>query len=92
MNLGIEDAVSLAETLGRVLDGGPGEQLDVWASARRSTAQEVVGFASRLTRVATLGQARRPLRNLGLGLLGRFPPFRRRLARRLAGLTRRWNG
>lgn len=90
MNLGIEDAVSMSQTLGRVLDGGSPDLLDTWAASRRPVAQEVVALASRLTRIATLGRARRPLRNTVLGLLGRVPGVRNRLAWRLAGLTRRW--
>jgi 2-polyprenyl-6-methoxyphenol hydroxylase-like FAD-dependent oxidoreductase len=90
MNLGIEDAVSLAEALAPALEGGEEAELEEWAAVRRARAREVVDFTTRLTKVATLSRAGRPVRNTLLGTLGRIPPARRRLAWRLAGLTRRW--
>ncbi|MDR8412066.1 FAD-dependent monooxygenase [Nonomuraea sp. 3-1Str] len=89
MNLGIEDAVTLGETLARVLDGGSPDLLDAYADARRPVAEEVVGLASRLTRLATAGRAVRPLRNAVMGLAGRLPGVRRALSWQLSGLSRR---
>ncbi|MEO3790944.1 FAD-dependent oxidoreductase [Nonomuraea sp. B10E15] len=89
MNLGIEDAVMLGETLSEVLGGGSPDLLDGYAAARRPVAEKVVGLASRLTRLATMSAARRPLRNLVLRLAGRLPAVRRRLAWQLSGLDRR---
>ena len=89
MNLGIEDAVVLGETLARVLDGESPDLLDAYAEARRPVAEKVVGLANTLTSIATVGAARRPLRNLVLGLVGRIPAVRRRLAWQLSGLDRR---
>ncbi|MFC5834067.1 FAD-dependent oxidoreductase [Nonomuraea insulae] len=89
MNLGIEDAVMLGEALAKVLEGGSGDLLDVYAAARRPVAEKVVGLASRLTTLATTGAALRPLRNAVLGLAGRLPAVRRRLAWQLSGLDRR---
>ncbi|SFP08606.1 2-polyprenyl-6-methoxyphenol hydroxylase [Amycolatopsis arida] len=89
MNLGIEDAVLLGESLHNVLTGAPSELLDDYANARRPVAEKVVTLAGRLTTLATMEARRRPLRNLVLGLAGRLPAVRRRLARQLSGLYRR---
>jgi 2-polyprenyl-6-methoxyphenol hydroxylase-like FAD-dependent oxidoreductase len=89
MNLGIEDAVTLGETLSKVLGGGSPDLLDAYAAARRPVAEKVVGLAGRLTALATMSAGRRPLRNLVLGLAGRIPAVRRRLAWQLSGLDRR---
>lgn len=89
MNLGIEDAVSLGEALAEVLNGASPEALDAYAIARRRVAKRVVALADRLTKLATASAATRPLRNAGLGLVGRIPTVRHKLAVRLAGLDRR---
>ncbi|MEV4491160.1 FAD-dependent oxidoreductase [Micromonospora coxensis] len=89
MNLGIQDAVVLGETLADVLAGQPDTLLDAYAAARRPLAEEVVGFAGRLTRLATVPPAARPLRDLLLRTVTRTPSARRRLALRLSGLTNR---
>ncbi|AYY14118.1 FAD-dependent oxidoreductase [Actinobacteria bacterium YIM 96077] len=89
MNTGITDAVALGTILDRVLRGGSAQQLDDYGAARRPIALQVVKLADRLTRLATVRRAMRPLRNAVLGTLGRIPPFRRRLARRLSGLVYR---
>ena len=52
-------------------------------------AQEVVALADRLTRLATVPRALRPLRNGLLRLLARLPAVRRTLAWRLSGLVYR---
>ena len=50
----------------------------------------MLGLAGKLTRVATIRSAwGRTLRNLVLRLLNHVPPFRRRLAMNLSGLSRR---
>jgi 2-polyprenyl-6-methoxyphenol hydroxylase-like FAD-dependent oxidoreductase len=89
MNLGIEDGVLLGEALSRVLQGDSAEILDSYAATRRPAAEKVVALADRLTRLATISSGRRPLRNVTLGVLGRMPAVRRRLAWQLAGLDRR---
>jgi 2-polyprenyl-6-methoxyphenol hydroxylase-like FAD-dependent oxidoreductase len=89
MNLGIEDAVRLGETLSDVLKGGPDALLDAYAAGRRPVAEKVVRLASRLTALATARAAARPLRNAVLALAGRVPAVRRRLAWQLSGLDRR---
>ncbi|RKN46380.1 FAD-dependent oxidoreductase [Micromonospora endolithica] len=89
MNLGICDAVDLGTTLADVLAGGPGSLLDGYAARRRPMARDVVSFADRLTRIATLPPAARPARNLLLRVVSTVPAVRDRLALRLSGLTHR---
>jgi 2-polyprenyl-6-methoxyphenol hydroxylase-like FAD-dependent oxidoreductase len=89
MNLGIQDAVALADALSRVLSGEPDSVLDDYSAARRPIAQQVVEMTDRLTRLATLPQAARPLRNTVIGVAGRIPKVRRALAMRLSGLVYR---
>ncbi|MFC4149207.1 FAD-dependent oxidoreductase [Micromonospora mangrovi] len=89
MNLGICDAVALGDTLADVRDGGPDQLLDDWAAARRPRAEEVAGFAGRLTRLATLPPAARPVRDLLLRTVSALPSARQRLALRLSGLSSR---
>ena len=89
MNLGIQDAVALADALGEVLTGGADSVLDEYSAARRPIAQDVVAMTDRLTRLATLPRAARPIRNTVIGLAGRVPAVRRALVRRLSGLVYR---
>lgn len=91
MNTGLVDAVLLGEALVRVVrDGERDALLDAYAAARRPAAAKVLGLAGKLTRVATIRSAwGRTLRNLVLRLLNHIPPFKRRLAMNLSGLSRR---
>ena len=89
MNLGIQDAVALADALAAVLGGEPDTLLDDYSSARRPIAKGVVTMTDRLTRLATLPRAVRPIRNAAISLLGRVPAVRRALARQLSGLVYR---
>ncbi|WP_416564061.1 FAD-dependent oxidoreductase [Nocardia testacea] len=89
MNLGIEDAVTAATTLSRVLAGEPDTLLDEYAATRHRTAEAVVAIASRLTDLATASARVRPLRNTAMALAGKAAPVRNRLAWRLSGLDRR---
>ncbi|NEW34845.1 NAD(P)-binding protein [Nocardia cyriacigeorgica] len=89
MNLGIEDAITSAEALSRVLGGEPDALLDDLAAARRRTAQNVVSMAGRLTDMATASARKRPIRNTAMRAAGKVPAVRRRLAWRLSGLDRR---
>jgi 2-polyprenyl-6-methoxyphenol hydroxylase-like FAD-dependent oxidoreductase len=89
MNLGIQDAVALADTLAQVLHGGPAALLDAYSDARRPIAQQVLRLTGRLTRLATLPRPVRPLRNIGIGLAGRIPAVRSKLALQLSGLVYR---
>jgi 2-polyprenyl-6-methoxyphenol hydroxylase-like FAD-dependent oxidoreductase len=89
MNLGIQDAVALADGLAGVLGGAPESTLDDYSAARRPIAQQVVEMTDRLTRLATLPRAARPVRNAAIGMAGRIPAVRRALAMRLSGLVYR---
>lgn len=89
MNLGIEDAVTAATTLSRVLRGESPDLLDEHAAARRRNTEAVVAIAGRLTSLATMPAAVRPFRNIAMRLAGRTAPVRNKLAWRLSGLDRR---
>jgi 2-polyprenyl-6-methoxyphenol hydroxylase-like FAD-dependent oxidoreductase len=89
MNLGIQDAVALADALASVLGGAADSVLDEYSAARRPIAQQVVEMTDRLTRLATLPRAARPMRNAAIGVAGRIPAVQRALAMRLSGLVYR---
>ncbi|MDT5400463.1 MAG: hypothetical protein QOK33_3694 [Mycobacterium sp.] len=89
MNLGIQDGVALADALAAVLGGGPDSVLDAYSATRRPIAQQVVELTDRLTKLATLPRALRPVRNVMLGFIGRIPAATRAIASRLSGLVYR---
>jgi 2-polyprenyl-6-methoxyphenol hydroxylase-like FAD-dependent oxidoreductase len=89
MNLGIQDAVVLSDALAAVLAGQPETVLDDYSATRRPIAKNVVAMTDRLTRLATLPRALRPVRNLAISMAGRLPFVRRALARQLSGLMYR---
>ncbi|MEU4472774.1 FAD-dependent oxidoreductase [Micromonospora sp. NPDC023888] len=89
MNLGICDAVALGTAVADVLDGGPESLLDDYSARQRPMAEDVLGFAAGLTRLATVSPARRPARDVLIRLLGALPPARRKVALRLSGLSHR---
>ncbi|MGO4446664.1 FAD-dependent monooxygenase [Mycobacterium sp. 2YAF39] len=89
MNLGIQDAIALGDALAAVLGGAPDSVLDDYSAVRRPIAKDVVAMTDRLTRLATLPRAARPLRNAVISLVGRIPAVRVALARRLSGLVYR---
>jgi len=89
MNLGIQDAVALAGALAAVLAGASDNVLDEYNATRRPIAHQVVEMTDRLTRLATLPRAARPIRNTAIGLIGRVPSVQRALAMRLSGLVYR---
>jgi 2-polyprenyl-6-methoxyphenol hydroxylase-like FAD-dependent oxidoreductase len=89
MNLGIQDGVALADGLAAVLGGANDSVLDEYSAARRPIAQQVVEMTDRLTRLATLPRAARPIRNVAIGMAGRIPAVQRALAMRLSGLVYR---
>ncbi|GAB2681074.1 FAD-dependent oxidoreductase [Kribbella swartbergensis] len=89
MNLGLRDAITLADALSTALNRGDESELDAYATNSRAEALRVVGLAHRLTRLANLPRPVRPLRNAVLGLAGRMPRAQNALARQLAGLPNR---
>ncbi|GII04778.1 FAD-dependent oxidoreductase [Planobispora takensis] len=88
MNTGIQDATVLGEALSAALKGDEAA-LEAYGAARRPVAEQVVAFAGRLTRLATLSRSVRPARNLVLRTLAHVAGFRRSLAWRLSGLVYR---
>ena len=88
MNLGITDAISLADAFSEVLDGGSDAALDAYAAAQRRRAGQVLKLTGRLTRIATLPRPLRPIRNSGMRLAARVPAVRRQLGLQLSGLGR----
>ncbi|MDP9168128.1 MAG: FAD-dependent oxidoreductase [Actinomycetota bacterium] len=89
MNLGIQDAVVLADALSEVLDGGSDALLDAYGASRRPIALQVVALTDRLTRLATLPRGLRPARNAVLRMIGHMPRATQALAARLSGLIYR---
>lgn len=88
MNVGILDAMRLADALQRAL-AGHDDELDAYGAVRRPVAQQVVKLADVLTRLATVRPGLRALRNAALACLSRLPAMRARLAWRLSGLVYR---
>lgn len=88
MNLGVQDALALADALTEALTGDEAA-LDGYARTRRPIAQQVIALTDRLTRLATAPRTLRPVRNLAIGAAGHSPAFRRGLALRLSGLVYR---
>lgn len=88
MNLGIVDAVSLADALRKAIAGDEAA-LDAYSATRRPAAEQVVKLADRLTRMATVRPGLRVVRNAALRVLARMPAFRATLAWRLSGLVYR---
>lgn len=89
MNIGIQDAIALAEALANAIAGDNDEPLNTYNATRRPVAKQVVLLTDRLTRLATVGWQFRSLRNALLKFLAYSPAFRRRLAWRLSGLVYR---
>ncbi len=89
MNLGIQDGVCLADALSAVLAGAADSVLDEYSATRRPIARQVVEMTDRLTRLATLPRALRPVRNIAFDVIGRIPAVQHALARRLSGLVYR---
>jgi len=87
MNLGLKDALALADALTETLSSGSDTALDAYAAERRPLALDVVRFAARLTRLATVPASARPIRNGALSALARVPAFRTRMAYRLSGVN-----
>ena len=74
MNTGIQDSVSLAETLAITLQDGDEARLETWAARRHRVARDVIALTDRMTRVATMksptGQV---LRNMAVAFFGHLP-------------------
>ena len=69
--------------------GGSDTALDAYGTAQRRRAEQVLKLTGRLTRIATLPQPLRPIRNSGMRLAARVPAVRQQLALQLSGLSHR---
>ncbi|OBJ48627.1 FAD-dependent monooxygenase [Mycobacterium sp. 1423905.2] len=87
MNLGITDALSLADALTDVVRGGADTALDAYGATQRARAQQVLRLTGRLTRISTLPRPVRPIRNSALRAAAHIPAVQRQLAWRLSGLV-----
>jgi 2-polyprenyl-6-methoxyphenol hydroxylase-like FAD-dependent oxidoreductase len=89
MNTGIQDAMVLARLLTDATAAPAGSvDLDAYEAQRRPVAAAVVAMTHRLTRAATArNSAVRLVRNTILGLVGRSPTVRRKLAMSLSELS-----
>ncbi|HEY3561232.1 MAG TPA: NAD(P)/FAD-dependent oxidoreductase [Kribbella sp.] len=88
MNLGLRDAVTLADALSQALKGDE-SGLDSYATNSRAEAVRVIGLAHRLTRLANVPRPVRPVRNAVLSLVGRVSKTQAGLAKQLAGFPER---
>lgn len=85
-NLGLRDALTLAELLAGADDPGAAELLDAYAERRRPDRDGVLAFSHGLISLACLAQPTlAPLRSLALHALDRVSPLRRAMARRGMG-------
>jgi 2-polyprenyl-6-methoxyphenol hydroxylase-like FAD-dependent oxidoreductase len=89
MNLGIQDAVSLADALCDVLHDDSDAALDTYSASRKPIAQQVLTMTGRLTRLATLPKPLRAARNGLMRVAAQLPAVHTGLAWRLSGLVYR---
>jgi 2-polyprenyl-6-methoxyphenol hydroxylase-like FAD-dependent oxidoreductase len=82
MNLGINDAVVLGRALAESFEKHSPDRLDGYSSIRRPVAEQVISVTDLLTKVATVPEHLRLIRNLAVG--GLSPVIRNRLAWRLS--------
>jgi len=88
-NLGLRDALMLAELIAKAGDPGAGELLRDYAARRKEDREGVLAFSHGLISLACLTQAAfAPLRSLALIAFDSVPPLKRALARRGMG----WRG
>lgn len=84
MNLGINDAIALGQTLSKMRDGMSLDLLDSYDAIQRPIAKRVISITSWLTKIATIPEPISLIRNLLVGALS--PMIRQRLAWRLSQL------
>jgi 2-polyprenyl-6-methoxyphenol hydroxylase-like FAD-dependent oxidoreductase len=89
MNLGLRDAITLADALSVALTRDDESDLDAYATNSRAEAVRVIELAHRLTRLANLPRPLRPVRNAVLGLAGRREKVQVGFAKQLAGFPDR---
>ena len=85
-NLGLRDALTLAELIGAVDDPGTTALLNEYAARRQSDREGVLAFSHGLIALGCLPQpALAPLRSLAMLALDGIPPLRHAVARRGMG-------
>ncbi|HET8553440.1 MAG TPA: 2-octaprenyl-6-methoxyphenyl hydroxylase [Rhodanobacteraceae bacterium] len=85
-NLGLRDALTLAELVAGADDPGNPDLLDTYAARRAPDREGVMAMSHGLIRLACLEQPwLAPLRTLGLLAFDRLPPLRHAMARRGMG-------
>jgi len=89
MNLGLRDAITLADAISVALTQGNEADLDAYATNSRAEAVRVIALAHRLTGLANLPRPVRPLRNAVLGLAAKLQRTQVGLAKQLAGFPNR---
>ncbi len=90
MNMGIQDAVSLAEPLGKAVEAGEVSGLGQWSKTRHRIAKKVVTMTHRMTLVAALSKPwQRIVRNMVLGVISCMPGLSQKFARKLSELDHR---
>jgi 2-octaprenyl-6-methoxyphenol hydroxylase len=89
-NLGLRDALVLAETVGAADDPGAPELLADYAARRQPDREGVLAFSHGLVSLACLAQPTlAPLRSLAMAAFDRLPPLRHAMARRGMGFRDR---
>jgi 2-polyprenyl-6-methoxyphenol hydroxylase-like FAD-dependent oxidoreductase len=90
MNTGIQDAISLADTLHQVLQQKDEAPLDAWQTKRREIAQSVVRLTDRMTRLGTAhSPAVKRLRNAVFDIIGHIEFAQHAIAQQLSELDNR---
>jgi len=85
-NLGLRDALTLAELVANAADPGAAELLDIYAARRADDREGTMTMSHGLVRLACLPQPwLAPLRSLALLAYDRLPPLQRALALRGMG-------
>jgi 2-polyprenyl-6-methoxyphenol hydroxylase-like FAD-dependent oxidoreductase len=87
MNTGIQDSISLASALQRVVQQGNDAALSTWQEERLAIARSVVTLTDRMTKLATASSfGVKLLRNAILSVIGQIPYAQHAIAERLAEL------
>jgi len=90
MNTGIQDAISLADTLRQVLQQKDEAPLDAWQTKRREIARSVVSLTDRMTKLATASSpVVKLLRNAVLDIVGHIPFAQHAIVQQLSELDNR---
>ena len=90
MNIGIQEAMSLAEALAQTLRSRNSTALDEWQEKRLRVARNVVNMTDQITKGATASSPLvKLLRNIAIGFVDLVPPARQFLTETLSELRYR---